>query len=374
MKIGIDIRELSMSTAKSGWYQYTYNLASHLLTIDGHNEYRLLSMFARGRGFRGDDKIPKKFVWRVPGRVTAAVCERLSLPVELLLGGLNVFHGPGEFIPRPFRCKSILTIHDLMAFRHPEFIDPEWLGPHTQRILTAANEADAIIAVSQFTKGEIVRLLRIPEARIRVVYNGISPAFRPMGDNEHMEKVRVKYGIRGPYLLFVGNIEPKKNLNTLILACAELWKATSYKYPLAIVGQKDWHFEAVRELVQKLHLEREVIFTGVVDGEDRPSLYSGAELFVFPSLFEGFGIPVIEAMACGTPVVASNRASIPEVADDAAVLVDPLNASRMAEAMYTVLADPSVKTRCIQRGLQRAKTFSWERTARETLKLYQDVA
>ena len=373
MKIGIDVRPLSIYDSKAGLYQYTYNLVSSLLSIDSHNEYTLLSGYYRGRGFRGDRRIKSKFVRRFPGRLTNFILERCNVPIEFMMGNLNIFHGPCFFIPNHFRCKSIVTIHDMMTFKYPEFLEREETVYYTNRINISVKRADAIITVSNFTKNEIMELLNISEERIRVIYNGIAPTFRPIKEKEAIEQIKAKYGISGPYLLFVGNIERKKNIEKLIYACTELRNSSMYKYPLLVVGKKSWYFKTVWEVVQQLHAEDCSIFTDVAADDDLPYLYSGAELFILPSLFEGFGIPIIEAMACGIPVVASNRTSIPEIAGDAAILVDPLNADEMAGAMYNVLSNTMLKRQLVEKGIKRAKEFSWEKAARETLKLYQEL-
>lgn len=373
MKIGIDIRYLSTFTNKAGFYQYVYNLVSNLLLVDSHNEYTLLATL---RGFRGDGKIVSQFLRRFPGRISDLLLEKLSMPIEFLMGMLDIFHGPCYFVPHCLRCKSIVTIHDLMTLRYPEFLELETVDYYNKKIRISTQRADAIIAISNFTKTEIVDLLNIPEERVRVIYNGISPVFHPVKERRKIEGVKAKYGLTGNYLLFVGNIEPKKNISTLIRACAALWNSTIYKYPLLVIGSKTWHlwhFKEVWKVVQQFHAEKDIIFADVVCNEDLPYLYSGAELFIFPSLFEGFGIPVIEAMACGTPVVASNRASIPEIAGEAALLVDPLDVNEMTEAMHKVLSNRILREQLVEKGLKQVKNFSWERTARETLKLYHEI-
>lgn len=372
MKIGIDIRSLSIFN-KAGIYQYTYNLVSSLLAIDSHNDYILFSAFLHGKGFRGDGRIKSKFVRRFPGRFLDLILERHPIPIEWIIGKLDIFHGPCYFIPNSLRCKLIVTIHDLMFFRYPEFLRPEWVVSLKKRIYASSKRADAVIAVSNFTKREITELLNIPEERIWVIYNGIASNFRPVNDKAKIEEMKSKYGVKSPYLLFVGNIEPKKNIETLIRAYVELRNSTIYKYSLLVVGKKAWHFPTVWHTVKQLNVEKDVIFLDIVDSDDLPYLYSGAEVFIFPSLFEGFGIPVIEAMACGTPVVASNLTSLPEIAGDAAVLVDPLNVEEITGAIYNVLSNSELRRQLVKKGLERAKDFSWEKTARETLALYKEL-
>ena len=370
MRIGIDIRPLGFLDDKAGIYQYIDNLISNLLSVDHQNDYTLLSTL---KGSQENGKIPNRRIKRVPGRLSEFLLEGLTLPVEILMGELDLFHGPCFFVPRHLRGKSIVTIHDLMMFRAPEFLNPEWAASLKKKVHASVKRADAIIAVSEFTKKDMGELLHISEERIRVIHNGIDSTLHPIKDKIEIEKVKVKYGVKGPYLLFVGNIEPKKNIERLIHACVKLQHSTRYKYPLLVVGKKAWHFQKVWEVVRQVHAENDTVFTDVVDGADLPYLYSGAELFIFPSLFEGFGIPVIEAMACGTPVVASNRTSIPEVSGDAAVIVDPMNVDELAGAIYQVLSTPALREKLIERGIERARYFSWEKSTRETLKLYQEI-
>jgi glycosyltransferase involved in cell wall biosynthesis len=371
MRIGIDIRFLSVHNSKAGIYQYIYNLVSALLSIDTSNEYVFLSTYAHGKGFRGDRAIPNKLIRRFPGQLSDFFLKKLFVPIEFFTSRIDVFHGPCFFVPM-IGCKSVSTVHDLMPLRHPEFLTPE-LNADFRKKIYSAQKADAIIAVSNFTKQEIIELLKYPEENIRVVYNGISPIFRPIEDRAKIEEIKMKYGVKGPYFLSVGNIEPKKNIETLIRACVKLRNETIYNYPLLVVGFKGWGFQKVWEIVRQYHAEDDTLFTGVVDDEDLPYLYSGAEIFVFPSLFEGFGIPMIEAMACGTPVITSKRTSIPEISSDAAMLVDPLNVEEMAEAMYSVLSNSELREQLVKKGIKRAKDFSWEKTAVETLKLYYEI-
>ncbi len=374
MKIGIDIRELSiLNNIKCGWYQYTYNLVSNLLANDSDNDYIFLSTFSRGKGFRGDSRIPRKIVRRFPARLSQMLLEQFSIPIELFLGKIDLIHGPCDFIPDSLQCKSIVTIHDLIPLKQSKFMTQQAASTLRKNLHISINRADIIITVSKFTKGEIVELFNIPEEKIRVVYNGIAPIFQPIKDKIKIESIKAKYNVKGPYLLFVGNIEPRKNLETLIHACVRLWNSTIYKYPLLVVGHKDWFYKNVWEVVRKLKAEDAVIFTGVVDNDDLPFLYSGADVFVFPSLAEGFGIPVIEAMACGTPVIAANCTSLPEIVADAGLLVDPLNSEDLAESIHSVLSKISLRQKLIEKGIERAKIFSWERTAMETLGLYQEI-
>lgn len=370
MKIGIDIRPLSCLNDMAGLYQYTYNLVSNLLAIDSQSEYTLLST---SRGFNGSGAIPGRFLRRFPGRVSEMLLEKVTVPLELVMGRMDIFHGPCFFAPRSLRSKLVVTIHDVMPFRHPAYLKAERVDSIKKVICSSIKRADCIVAVSQFTKHEIAELFQIPEDRIRVIYNGISPIYQPVRDQIKIEHVKERYGVKGPYFLFVGTIEPKKNITTLIRAWAALRDSTRYQYPLVLVGKKGWYFEELQKDIQNRPDREDIIITDSIENDDLPYLYSGAEAFVLPSLFEGFGIPIIEAMACGTPVVTSNRASLPEIAAHAALVVDPLKVGDLTEAMHAIVSDFSFRARLVQKGLDRAKEFSWGKTARETLDLYREL-
>lgn len=370
MKIGIDIRPLSFLNDMAGLYQHIYHLVLNLIAIDTRNNYRLLSAF---KGFRGEVSIDGKYVQRFPCRLSDFVLDKLSMPIEFLMGKVDIFHGPYFFIPRHIRCKSIVTIHDLMPFRHTEFLRPEWVLSIKKKIYLSVKRADALIAVSNFTKNEIVELLNIPEERIRVIHNGIAQIFKPVNDTMKIERVKSKYGVNGSYLLFVGNIEPKKNIERVIYAYLSLRQSLNCKYPLLVVGKKTLYFQSLLEVIRRYNAEKDIIFTDVVSNDELACLYSGAQFLIFPSLYEGFGIPVIEAMACGLPVITSNVTSLPEVVGDAALQVDPLSVDDITGAMHSLLYNNELRVTLQRRGFERAKLFSWEKTARETLSVYQEI-
>lgn len=370
MRIGIDIRWLGLLNDQAGLFQYIYNLVTHLLNIDSENEYVLFSSI---KGFREEYRRPNCKIRRFPARFSTPLLESLGIPIDFFTGKINVFHGPVYFAPSSLFCKSIVTIHDLMVFTQPDFSNPELVAYLKKKICTSIKRAHLVLAVSNFTKGQIVDLFSIPENRIRVVYNGISSRFCPMNDEAEKNKVAAKYGFGKPYLLFVGNIEPKKNIENLIHAFLEFKKSTRTNYSLLIVGKKSWYFKRLWDVVVKLKAIGDVIFTDVVEQKDLPYLYGGAELFIFPSLFEGFGIPPLEAMACGTPVISSNITSIREVLGDAAVLVNPRVPDEISQAMVTTIFDNGLKKALREAGFERARMFSWKKTAKETLRLYNDV-
>jgi len=286
---------------------------------------------------------------------------------------LDLFHDPTGTAPLLFTHSSrVVTICDAFPFVQPHssallerVIYRYWLPRILPRI-------DSVITISQQSKSDIIHHLPLKSEKITVTPLAAGAKFRPVPSTEN-EPILAQHEVESPYILYVGSIEPRKNLVRLLEAYA-LLRDWSEEWGLVIVGARNfWKSTPVAEKVKQLKLEDCVHFTGYVPDKDLPVLYSAADLFVFPSLYEGFGLPVLEAMACGTPVVTSNSTSLPEVAGEAALLVDPYDVEAIAEAMMRVLSDPELAADLRQRGLARAKQFTWEKTARETIKVYERV-
>jgi glycosyltransferase involved in cell wall biosynthesis len=304
---------------------------------------------------------------------------RLSL--EMLTAPPDVLFVPAHVLPLVHPRRSVVTVHDL-GYRHEpqahRLLDRLYLELSTRYNARAATR---VIADSAATKRDLVQLYGTDPDRITVIPLGVDELFQPVTDAARLAAVRAKYGIPGDYLLYVGTLQPRKNLVRLVEAWARviadcrLQIADLGRRTLVIAGKKGWLYEEIFATVRRLGLEGRVLFPGYVPEEDLPALLSGATAFVLPSLYEGFGLPVLEAMACGTPVIAANVSSLPEVVGDAGLLVDPLDSDALAAALQRLLtdADPSTPLRASlraelrQRGLARAKLFSWPRCARETL-------
>ncbi|MEW6094914.1 MAG: glycosyltransferase family 1 protein [bacterium] len=375
MKIGIDARSL-LRYERAGLEHHVANLIFNLAKIDKENQYLLFFNFIRPEYKKFLPKFTSKnfnnIVCPIPSKIMTRLF-KIHFPIEFCMGKLDVFHGPRHLLLHSIFAKSVLTIHDLMLVTHPEFLTLERVNAFKKNVDNGIKRADLIISVSEFTKNEIIKEWNIPKERIKVIYNGVGEEFYPIEDKTIIEKVKHKYGIKDKYILYVGNIEPKKNLLRLIEAFS-LLKNSKDDYNLVIAGNKDWFFDKVFQKVNELNLQEDVIFTGYVPNEELPALYSGAEIFVFPSLYEGFGMPVIEAMACGTPVITSNITSLPEVVKDAGILIDPFNVEEITKAMSQLLTDTNLQTKLREKGLLRAKLFSWGKTARETLAVYKELA
>ncbi len=366
MRIGIDARLVYYSQAGIG--QYILHLIGGLARIDHENEYVLLqsrkdeSMILEQPNFR------RVSLW-TPSHHRL---ERYSLNVELIRLGLDVLHSP-DFIPphRP-HCKSVITIHDLAFLLYPHFLTKE-SARYYGHIDQAVRWTDHIIAVSQSTKRDVIQHLGVPEDKITVVYEAANPIFQPMDREEARKQVRLRYGVDGPYILFVSTIEPRKNVPTLIRAVWQLIDCYKEDVHLILAGGKGWLYEDAFAMVDSLRLDDRVHFVGRVSSDDLLYLYNAAELLAHPAFYEGFGLPPLEAMACGLPVVVSNVASLPEVVGDAGLLFDPHEVDELTVAMWRVLSDESLRREMREKGLAQAARFSWERAARETLDIYRLV-
>jgi glycosyltransferase involved in cell wall biosynthesis len=297
----------------------------------------------------------------------------LRVPVEVFTGRADVIHVPHAGCPSTWRAKQVVTIHDLVYYDHPECFDQDTQS--WKRIAERiARQATLILTVSEYTRGTIMERLGVRPERVRAIYHGISPAFFQEAEGVPFEETQARFGIRRPYILFVGTVQPNKNLKRLVEAFDILRRSELRGWQLVIVGQQGWLTEPIFATVEARGCRQDVIWTGFVDDEVLASLYRGAEIFVLPSLLEGFGIPAIEAMSCGTPVVASKTGSLPEVVGDAGVLVDPYSPEDIARGILKVATDQSLREDLIAHGYSRARLFRWERTARETVAAYRDAA
>jgi len=300
----------------------------------------------------------------------------IFLPFSIENLKIDIFHGVDHigipFLYKSKTCKYVVTIHDLITRIYPrtftvkQRLIQNTLLPHILR------KADRIIADSHSTKNDIIEFYPRHADKIRVVYEGVETQFFPRSSQE-IERVLNKYNIDFKYFFFLGTIEPRKNIARLVEAFIQLKQEGDVEQRLVITGRKGWLYKEILEKINKSHFSQDIIFTDFVDDEDLPFLYSGAEIFLYPSLYEGFGLPVLEAMACGTPVITSNLSSLPEVAGDAGILIDPMNAEEIVQAMDKLSRDRKLGEELQKKGLERAKLFSWERVAKETLKLYQEI-
>lgn len=269
--------------------------------------------------------------------------------------------------------KTVITIHDL-AYRHyPEAANPYMLRLLSRHLNRHAQRADAVLTDSHHARRDIVEFLDVPAEKVVVAHPGVGPEFRPVEDRRNREGVRGKYGLPERFLLFVGTVEPRKNLEILVRAFDRMLCDEEVPHSLVIAGGKGWRDAGIRRAIEGVRDRTRVVCTGYVDDRDLPALYSLADVFVLPSLYEGFGLPVLEAMACGTPVVASQAASLPEVVGEAGLLFDPHSAEALAEALLHVVREETLRRSLAAAGLQRVRHFTWEQTARRVLEVLEAV-
>lgn len=378
MVIGIDIRVLSRGT-RSGIEEYALNLLSHLLPMDKTIEYKLFYNAYRKVDIDHEwAKLPNVRIINhsIPNRFFDLSSRFFSAPkVDKLLGGVDVFWSPHIFLAALSNaCPAVVTFHDLSFERYGEFYSWQkhyWhfsMNPRLQ-----ARKAKKIIAVSESTKQDLVELYEIPAAKIKVIYSGInSVSDKGFGSSQ----IKEKYHLPEKYILYLGTIEPRKNIIGLIKAF-ELFKKKYglliADYKLVIAGAKGWLYQDVFKAAEKSSFKNDIIFTGFIDNEDKNEVYRLSSLYVYPSFFEGFGFPPLEAMAQGVPVITSNTSSEPEAVATAALVIDPYNIDEMAWAMNELLINKDLRVKMIGRGYEQIKRFSWQRCARETLEVLKEV-
>jgi glycosyltransferase involved in cell wall biosynthesis len=363
MRIGIDARLVYYSRAGIG--QYILGLVEGLSKVDEENEYVLLQSRKDETILTARANFSRKSLW-TPSHHRL---EQLALPFEITPLRLDILHSP-DFIP-PFRrdYKSVITVHDLAFILYPHFLTQESARYYGQ-IDRAVRHADHIIADSLSTRRDIINFLGVPESKITVIHAAANSRYRPIEDEHSQKEIREKYGLDGPFMLFVSTIEPRKNLPTLLRAYRQLLDHYKLEVRLVVAGQRGWFCGEVFAVTETLKLNDDVLFLGHVPMNDLALLYNAARVHVHPSFYEGFGLPPLEAMSCGTPTIVANVSSLPEVVGDAGLLVDPEDVEAWTVAMWRVLADKSLHSELAEKGLKRAQLFSWEKAARETLGLY----
>lgn len=367
MRIGIDARLAHYR--KAGISRYTLQLLEGLARCDSRDDFVVFESYRCKKPLINSDKFQRRALF-TPAHHRL---EQLTLPIEVSLSKIDVFHSP-DFIP-PFHgsFRSVITIHDLVFMLYPHFLTKDAARYYGQ-IDQAVKRSDAIIAVSQATKRDIVRLLGVPENRITVIYEAASPYFRFIDNPEIKHRLQGRFGIHGEFVLFVSTIEPRKNIPTLLRAFRRFLDAYGLEVQLVLAGEKGWLHEQVFALVAELGLTKDVLFLGRVSAEELLWLYNAAQVLVAPSIYEGFGLTPLEAMACGTPVVVSNVSSLPEIVSDAGLLVDPSDPEELSVAIWRVLTDSELRETLIAKGFKRTALFSWDSTAQQTLDLYHSLA
>jgi len=365
MRIGIDASHL-LRPEKSGVETYTLNLLRGLLAIGDRPEVYLYAAGAE----RPTDADPL-LAMADRARVTTAprLWLRLRMPLWMGLDRVRVAHFPAGILPRWVPCSAVVTLYDLAALHYPELYDPRELQHYDELIPRSAHRSAVVLTISESTKRDLVRYWGVAPGKIVVTPLAAAPQFVPVRDAAH--SMQERFGVSGPYVLAcVGSGHPRKNLVAVVESLERLQQPS---IRLVIVGGPTLDASAQAAIEQSSARDR-IMLLGHVPEECLPTVYSGAALLCFPSLYEGFGLPVLEAMACGTPVVCSNASSLPEVAGSAAVMVEPESREALTEAMDAVLSDRHHREALSAAGIERARQFSWERTAGLTLDAYRKAA
>jgi glycosyltransferase involved in cell wall biosynthesis len=374
MLIGIDASRATSATP-TGTETYSRELIRALIALDRKNQYRLYTresvspeFFADSESSRNTQHATRTRNYELRSIPFPRLWTHLRLSYEMLTHAPNVLFVPGHVLPLIHPRRSIVTIHDLGHLRFPEAHPPRQRLYHTWATQWNARSASHIFADSEATRDDIVELCHIAPEKISVIYPAFDARmYQPVRDAEKIKSVREKYRLGSDYILAIGTLHPRKNYARLIEAFAQIATHHASRITLVIVGKKGWLYQPILDRIQSLHLQSQVSFLDYVPGFDMPALISGARMLAFPSLHEGFGLPVLEAQACGTPVVTSMTSSLPEAAGDAALMVDPLDVDAITGTMQRLLTDESLRTHLIARGFDNIKRFSWQVSARQAL-------
>jgi glycosyltransferase involved in cell wall biosynthesis len=366
MRIGIDARIVHYS--RGGIRSYVVHLLDALAALDGDVDYLVLHS-RKGRDISPLDSNFRSVPCWTPSHHRL---ERWALGIEIARLGIDLLHSPDSIPPASGYRRSVITIHDLNFLYYPRFLTPESRRYYNEQIEWAVQRADHILADSHATKTDLTSLLGVASERITVVHLATDSSFCPLPETEARQAAG-RYDLEPDFLLFVGTLEPRKNVPGLLQAYRILLDEKVTAKPLVLVGGKGWLYDEIFERVEALDLGGLVRFLHGVPDADMPGLYNAASVLTTPSFYEGFGLPALEAMACGTPVVVSDRASLPEVVGEAGLLVNPDEPEDIARALRRVLMNESLRTKMRKMGLLQAARFSWKRVAQETLAVYRQV-
>jgi glycosyltransferase involved in cell wall biosynthesis len=380
MKIGINTYFFKFPASGSG--QYLLHLLQALAEVDQENKYILLGPHPISQKIGTLIKFPK-MVTPVPGlarrnaSIENLIWEQFTAPSAARKAGVDLFHIP-YFAPPFFpRTPGVITIHDVISLRLPQYRTDPKMKAYLQLITRTAHKATLIITISQHAKHDIIDALKLPAERIRVIYEAAGDEYQPINDSEVLAKMRARYGLNDRYILYLGGLDLRKNVPQLVRAFAHLYQQMGDpKLQLMIAGNLDKLggalFPDPRPVAADLGITDHIVYR-FIEEEDKPAIYSGASIFVFPSLYEGFGLAPLEAMSCGAPVICSNRTSLPEVVGEAALSFDPDNIREIVQDMHSVLTNNELQADLRARSLKRAAQFNWRKTAIETISVYQEA-
>ncbi|MBL4935855.1 glycosyltransferase family 4 protein [Clostridium sp. YIM B02515] len=369
MRIAIDARGIN-------WYRgtgigtYTDKVLKYLLKSDSENYYHI---YWSGDKYEEFQKENSKIL--MASKKYHRFFEQNYFPENLRNNNIDIFHVPqnGIGMNDNIDCKKIATIHDLIPYVMPETVGRGYLLKFLKDVPKVIEECNALITVSERSKQDILKFFPIDEDKVFVTPLAADDKYKPLDKEKCKNLIAYIYGINNPFILYIGGFSPRKNVKALITAFSKIYKKLDKNYDLVIVGATRDQGQYLSEFSGNLELSSKIKFTGYAPEEHLPILYNASEAFVYPSLYEGFGLPPLEAMNCGTPVITSNITSIPEVVGDAGLLINPYDETELMESLIKLLNDDKLKTYYSIKGLERAKNFSWEKTSKNTLEVYKKV-
>jgi len=377
MNILVDIRLLSRGNT-SGIEEYTNNLLMNMLAIDKENKYSFFYNGIRVKkldfNFQTQNR-PKIINWRIPNKLLDVTTRFFNFPNIDKFAKNDLIFSP-HFNILKSQNPRIITFHDLSFVHHPYFFRNRQKFWHwLQDYKTQALNATKIIANSEFTKCDIINTLKIPEEKIKTIYPGINPDFKKITNQKEIQDFRTKHKIDYPFILYLGTLEPRKNITAIIRAFSLLRQSqTEFKnLRLILAGKPGWLYKNILDEAKNSKSKENIIFWGPVENNKRVFLYNLAEVFIYPSFFEGFGFPPLEAQNCGCPIIVSNRTSLPEIINDSRILIDPWRIDELIEKLKNILTDETLKKKIIEDGFINAKRFNWQYSALETLKFFNSV-
>lgn len=379
MKIVFDLNSIGDISRTTGVGNYAFNLIKNEVKLDQSNKYTVFwnsfnqDELSSVQNFLSEKVKVENVFSRLPNKLFYPKSEESFIPLNFLVPDIEILHllAPTYQWPRLKNGKTVLTVHDLAFLVEEEYREApvEKLRRSVGKLLTSV---DSIIADSESTKKIICANFRISESKVNVIYLGVDSSFRraPLKD---ILTVRKEKGLSKSYLIFVGTIDPRKNVSRIVKAYEAARNAKSYKGQLVLVGKRGWRAEITLNEVKKSKFKNDIKYLGYVGDKDLRALISGAEALLYPSLHEGFGLPILEGMACGVPVISSNVSSLPEVGGEAVMYVDPYSEGEIEEAIGKVTGDKELKNLMIRKGFDQVKKFTWEKTATQTLEVYRKI-
>lgn len=370
MRIGIDARGANWYSG-TGIGTYTQHLLKYLLKYDGENHYHL---YWCGKNYK-ELPLPENVNISIASKRHHRFFEDYFIPENLKNKEIDIYHVPqnGIGLSSKKSCAYISTIHDLIPYVMPETVGKGYLKKFISQMPEIIQNSDMIITVSEFSKKDIMRIFDVEDEKIRVTHLAADELFMPIDKGFSKEFMKNNYGIENDFILYLGGFSPRKNVKSILVAFSRIYKNLSKDYKIVIIGpSKDEHSYLIK-LSESLGIKDYVHFTGYVPYDHLPYFYNACSVFTYPSLYEGFGLPPLEAMSCKAPVITSNVSSIPEVTGDGAILINPFDTEELKSALERVLEDEELRNSLSEKGFLRTKEFSWDKTAAETLNVYEDL-